>query len=118
VTCVVSGSGAITASVMINVTIAPKSPTAEVQWTLADPGAGLGSEGAGTTCLAPPIAWTLDNQAIGRRTVPSAIFEAETPQSLSIAVDFDVTDPQGAQIHASENYALTIQRVREDGSPL
>jgi hypothetical protein len=33
-------------------------------------------------------------------------------------VDFDVTDPQGAQIHASENYALTIQRVREDGSPL
>ena len=57
-------------------------------------------------------------QAIGTRTVPSDVFEAETPQSLSIAVDFDLTDPNGAQVHASESYALTIQRVREDGSPL
>jgi hypothetical protein len=116
--CVANGAGPMSGGVMINVTIPPRSPTADVQWTLTDPTAGLGSEGAGTTCFITPIAWTLDDQSIGRRTVPVAIFEAETPQTLSIAVDFDVTDPLGAQIHASEDYALTIQRVREDGSPL
>ena len=85
------------------------------------PTAGLGSEGAGTNCLTPPIGWTTDDLTIGQRTVPRAVFEATTPQTLSVAIDFHLTDPNPAgagQIHAIENYSMTIQRVRDDGSPL
>lgn len=116
--CTAFGSGTITASVMIQVTIPKDSPTAAVQWFLTSPTAGLGSEGAGTTCFITPIGWTLDDQSIGLKSVPRAVFEADAPQTISIDVDFDLTDPTGAQIHASESYSLTIQRVSEDGSPL
>lgn len=116
--CTAFGTGTATAQVMIDVKIPPKSPTAQLQWSLGDPSVGLGSEGAGTSCYISPIGWILKNQSIGSKTVPSDVFEAETPQTVSIDVDFDLTDPVGAQIHASESYSLTIQRVREDGSPL
>ena len=48
-------------------------------------------------------------------------FEAATPQTLSFELDFDLTDPNptgAAQIHAADRYTMTIQRVRDDGSPL
>lgn len=116
--CTASGSATIAASVMVQVTIPKDSPTAEVQWFLTDPIAGLGFEGAGTTCVISPIGFTLDDQSIGLKTVPSAIFEADTPQTISIDVDYDLADPVGGTVHASESYSLTIQRVNEDGSPL
>jgi hypothetical protein len=116
--CTASGSGTLSGGVLINVTIAQNSPTAQVQWSLDDPSVGLGFEGAGTPCFITPIAWTLDDQTIGARTVPSDVFEADTPQTISITVSFDLTDPVGAQIHATETFLLTLQRVNADGSPL
>ena len=116
--CTASGSATGGASVMVQVIIPKDSPTAQVQWFLTDPIAGLGFEGAGTPCFISPVGFTLDDQSIGLKTVPRAIFEADTPQTFSIDVDYDLTDPIGGQVHASESYSLTIQRVNEDGSPL
>ena len=82
-------------SAYIQVTIPNKSPTAEVQWFLEDPFVGLGSEGAGTTCFISIIGWTLDDLSIGKKTVPAEIFHADTPQTISIDVDFDLTNPVG-----------------------
>ncbi len=91
-----------------------------MQWFLTDPIAGLGSEGAGSTCFCSPIGTTLDDQSIGKKTVPSEIFQSDTPQTVSIDVDFDLGLPGGlgGTISASETYSLTIQRVNDDGSPL
>lgn len=116
--CTRSGTMTMTAGVSVQVIIPPNSPTAELHWTLSDPDVGLGNEGAGTTCILIVIGGTVDDETIGQTTVPSEVFEAETPQTISIDVDFDLTNPVGGQIHASETYVLTIQRVREDGSPL
>jgi hypothetical protein len=116
--CTKTGSGALTGGVLVNVNIAPGSQTAQLQWTLTDPTVGLGFEGAGTPCFISPIAWTIDDQSIGAKTVSADVFEADTPQTISIAVDFDLTGPQNTQLHASENYLLTIQRVNADGSTL
>ncbi len=118
--CSRMGSGTMSASVYIQVTIPKNSPTAEVQWFLTEPNAGLGSEGAGSTCFCSPIGTTLDDQSIGKKTVPSAIFQSDTPQTISIDVDFDLALPGGlgGTISASETHSLTIQRVNDDGSPL
>jgi hypothetical protein len=119
--CTTTGAGTITKDVAFFVTLPPAGP-AQLRWTFGfGPAAGLGSEGAGTTCLTPPIAWTTDNFAMGDQTVPRAVFEAATPQQLSFDLAFDLTDPNpagAAQIHAGDHYTMTIQRVRDDGSPL
>jgi hypothetical protein len=118
--CSKTGSGPISASVYIQVTIPKNSPTAEVQWFLTDPIAGLGSEGANSSCICAPIGTTIDDLSIGKRTVPAAIFQSDTPQTISIDVDFDLGLPGGfgGTISASETHSLTIQRVNDDGSPL
>jgi hypothetical protein len=59
-----------------------------------------------------------DNEALGVRSVPRAVFESSLPATLSLDVQLDLPNDQGGQVHATEHYALTIQRVTEDGSPL
>lgn len=119
--CTTSGSATITRDVSFEITL-PKTGPAQLRWSFEfGPTAGLGSEGAGTTCLTPPIGWTTSDFSIGYRTVPREVFEAATPQNLSVAIDLRLTDPNPsgpAEIHAVENYSMTIQRVRDDGSPL
>jgi hypothetical protein len=119
--CPTSGSESGGGTVMFQILLPPAGP-AKLQWFFnSAPTAGLGSEGAGTSCLSPPIGWTTNNLAMGEQNVPRGVFEASTPQTLSFELQFDLTDPNpagAAQIHADEKYSMTIQRVRDDGSPL
>jgi hypothetical protein len=119
--CTNTGAGTISRDVRFEITL-PKTGPAQLRWFFGfGPAAGLGSEGAGTTCLSPPLAWTTSDFALGNQTVPREVFEAATPQTLSFSVEFDLTDPNpagAAQIHASDRYSMTIQRVRDDGTPL
>jgi hypothetical protein len=55
---------------------------------------------------------------VGARSVPRAVIEYGSPQTLSIDVQLDLPNDQGGEVHATERYSLTIQRMREDGSPL
>jgi hypothetical protein len=118
--CSKMGSGPQSASVMIQVTIPKKSPTAEVQWFFSSPTAGLGSEGAGTTCFCSPIGATTNDLSIGKKTVSSEVFQSDTPQTIELDIDFDlgILGSLGGTISSSETYSLTIQRVNDDGSPL
>jgi hypothetical protein len=119
--CTNTGVGTVSRDVRFEITL-PRTGPAQLRWFFGfGPAAGLGSEGAGNTCLTPPLAWTTSDLALGNQTVPREIFEAETPQKLSFSLEFDVTDPNpagAAQIHASDRYSMTIQRVRDDGTPL
>ncbi|MEO8289732.1 MAG: hypothetical protein ABI649_01895 [Gaiellaceae bacterium] len=118
--CTRSGSGTNSGGVQIQVSIPNGSPTAEVLWFLDDPAVGLGSEGGGTSCFITVIGWTLTEEewlAEGTKSVPREVFESDTPQTISIDVDFDLTGPIGTT-QTSETYSMTIQRVNEDGSPL
>lgn len=119
--CTNTGTGTISRDVRFEITL-PRTGPAKLRWFFGfGPTAGLGSEGAGTTCLSPPLGWTTSNFALGDQTVPREVFEAATPQKLSFSVEFDLTDPNpagAAQIHASDRYTMTIQRVRDDGTPL
>lgn len=120
--CPLTGAGTIARDVGFDMTL-PNSGPATLRWRFESfPTAGLGSEGAGTSCLAPPMGWSTEGDfSAGERSVPRERFEATTPQTLSVDIVLDVTDPNpagAARIHAVERYSLTIQRVKDDGSPL
>ena len=51
------------------------------------------------------------DETIGVRTVPRAIFESTGPANLSIEIQLDLPNDQGGTVHATERYALTIQRA-------
>jgi hypothetical protein len=54
----------------------------------------------------------------GNEVRPAEVFESDEPQTISIDVEFDLTNPVGGTIQTSETYSMTIQRLNEDGSPL
>ena len=98
--------------VTVDVSLPKAGGPARVRWfSNADPTAGTGFENHGS-CLTPTFHGHTDNEAIGVRSVPRAIFESGGPASLSIEVQLDLPDDQGGTVHATEKYALTIQRVR------
>ena len=102
----------------------PKTGPAQLRWRFDDkPSAGLGgSEAPFPPCWAAPIGGDTDGDfSAGERTVPRAVFEASTPQTLSVVIDLLLPAPDllaPGQIHAVESYTITIQRVRDDGTPL
>ena len=88
---------------------------ARVRWFYnADPTAGTGFENHGN-CLTPTFHGHTDDETISVRSVPRAIFESTGPANLSIEVQLDLPDtqagPSPGTVHATERYALTIQRV-------
>ena len=121
--CTGTGSATQMKDIGFEITL-PKSGPAELRWRFDDkPSAGLGgSEVAFPPCLAPPIGGdTGGDLSPGARSVPRQVFEATTPQKLSVEIDLVLVAPDlvaPGQIHAVEKYSITIQRVREDGSPL
>ncbi len=97
--------------VTIEVVLPKAAGPARVRWFFnQDPSAGTGFENHGT-CLTPVFHGHTDDQTIGVRSVPRAIFESAGPANLSIEVQLDLPNDQGGMVHATEKYALTIQRV-------
>ena len=121
--CTGTGSATQMKDIGFDITL-PTTGPAELRWRFDDkPSAGLGgSEVAFPPCLAPPIGGdTGGDLSPGKRSVSRAVFEATTPQKLSVEIDLALVAPDlvaPGQIHAVEKYSITIQRVREDGSPL
>jgi hypothetical protein len=121
--CAGTGSATQMKDIGFDITL-PTTGPAQLRWRFDDkPSAGLGgSEVAFPPCLAPPIGGSTGGDlAAGARSVPRALFEAATPQTLSVTIELELVAPDlvaPGQIHAVETYSITIQRVRDDGSPL
>ena len=96
----------------IQVDLPKAGGAARVRWFYnQDPTAGIGNESHGN-CVTYFFHGHTDDQLIGVRTVPRAIFESSGPASLSIEVQLELPGDQGGTVHATERYALTIQRVQ------
>ena len=123
VRCTGTGSETRGKDVGFDITL-PKTGPAQLRWRFDDkPSAGLGgSEAPFPPCWAAPIGGDTDGDlSAGERTVPRAVFEATAPQTLTVAIDLLLPAPDllaPGQMHAVESYSITIQRVRDDGSPL
>jgi hypothetical protein len=121
--CTGTGSDTIAKDIGFDITL-PTTGPAQLRWRFDDhPIVGLGgSEAPFPPCLAPPISGDTEGDfSAGERSVPREVFEAATPQTLTVAIDLVLVAPDlvaPGQIHAVENYSITIQRVRDDGSPL
>ena len=110
--CSGTGSFQDEREVTIQVDLPKAGGAARVRWFYnQDPTAGIGNESHGT-CVTYFFHGHTDDQLIGVRTVPRAIFESTGPASLSIEVQLELPGDQGGTVHATERYALTIQRVQ------
>jgi hypothetical protein len=119
--CTNTGSELMDVSVRFAVVV-PKTGHARLRWSFnGQPTAGLGHEGDDNTCYTPSMDHLAQDLSIGDRTVPREVFEAATPQTVSVEIELDLTDPdvpEAGRVHAIERYSMTFQRVRDDGSPL
>jgi hypothetical protein len=109
--CSGTGSAEVERDVTLQVDLPKAGGPARVQWFFnQDPAAGIGNESHGT-CITYTFHGHAGDQSVGVRSVPRAIFESDGPANLSIEVQLDLPNDQGGEVHATERYALTIQRV-------
>jgi hypothetical protein len=99
-------------NVTVQVDLPKAGGPARVQWFFnQDPSAGTGFENHGS-CVTPVFHGHTDDDSLGVRSVPRSVFESDGPTTLSIEVQLDLPNDQGGEVHATEKYALTIQRVQ------
>jgi hypothetical protein len=100
----------------------PNTGPAQLRWEFnRAPSAGIGDEDTSGTCPTPPIQFNQDDVSLGDRSVPRSVFEATTPQTLSVDIAYPLNDPdfpEAGDLDVVLRYSITIQRVRDDGSPL
>jgi hypothetical protein len=97
----------------------PSSGPAQVEWTLREPVAGLGTEGDGS-CFVQQFSWAADPdtlRALGTQTEPREKFEDGGPHTVSIHVPIDHTNSDGTHITDTQDHSITFQRVHADGTP-
>ena len=119
--CTNTGSASLPTRVGFAVTL-PTTGAAQLRWEFnRAPSAGIGDENTDGTCPTPPIQFNQDDVSLGDRSVPRAVFEATTPQTLSVEIAYPLDDPdfpEAGELDVVLRYSITIQRVRDDGSPL
>ncbi len=110
--CTAPGSFETDRDVSFQVTLPKAGGPAQVQWDFNhEPAAGIGNEGIGTTCLLPNFHAHQGDDSLGAVSVPRAVFEASTPQTLVLDLSFDLPADQSGELHATLRYSLRIQRV-------
>jgi hypothetical protein len=97
--------------VTVEVDLPKAGGPASVQWFFnQDPTAGTGFENHGS-CLTYAFHARTNDLSLGVRSVPRSVFESSGPAKISIDVQLDLPADQGGELHATERYSLTIQRV-------